>query len=188
MHQYCIDPTGKTHHVQLNLEFASKIYGICSLSDASREEPSRFVIVYGGRELAILTNVGKSDVKILQCLALQDWISTLHIYEPTQDASTRFCVVTSHSFAMEIEADELGAWKILNRSASVDKSTLYCSKVLGADWASTTVFGGTALGELIVWSVQNEDVAREVIHRVSGHNVSFDRPFHSRLMSLKLNF
>lgn len=161
--------------MQLNLKFKSKIYGIRSLSDAASDEPSRFVVVYGGRELAILENVGEPNVNVLQCLTLNDWISTVHIYESTDDACIHFCALTSHSLAMEIEADELSAWKIVNRSASVDKSTLYCSKVLGTHWSSTTVLGGTALGELIVWSVKSGDVAREIIHRVSGHNVSVDR-------------
>lgn len=172
LHQYCIESTGKTHHVRLNLKFKSKIYGICSLSDAASEEPSCFVVVYGGRELAILANVGEPNVNVLQCLALNDWISTVHIYKSIENATIHFCALTSHSLAMEIEANELGVWKIVNRSASVDKSTLYCSKVLGTQWSTTTVLGGTALGELIVWSVKSGDVAREIIHRLSGHNVS----------------
>lgn len=158
--------------MQLNLEFKSKIYGIRSLSDASSENVSRFVVVYGGKELAILSKVGEPNVEVLQYLALSDWISTVHIYEPTETATFRFCVLTSHSLAMEIDVDESGAWKMVNRAASVDKSTLYCSMVLGTQWSSTTVFGGTALGELIVWQVKSGDVAREIIHRVSGHNVS----------------
>lgn len=173
LHQYCIESTGKTHHVTLNLNFKSKIYGIRSLSDASSERPSRSAIVFGGKELAILTNVGLPNIQVLQCLVLSDWISTVHIYELSTDATIRFCALTSHSLALGIEASESnGSWKIANRSASVDKSTLYCSKVLGTQWPRTTVFGGTALGELIVWSVQNGDLAREIIHRVSGHNVS----------------
>lgn len=175
LHQYCIESTTRTHHVQLNLQFKSKIYGIRSLSDASHENASHFVIVFGGKELALLTKVGQPDVELLQCLALNDWISTVHIYEPPEVATSRFCVLSSHSSAMEFEANETGAWKIANRSASVDKSTLYCSIALGTQWSTTTVFGGTALGELIVWSVKSDDLAREIIHRVSGHNVSDER-------------
>lgn len=120
----------------------------------------------------MLTNVGRPDVHVLKCLAFSDWISTVHVYERTESNSVRMCVLTAHSLAMEIEVDETGAWKISSRSASVDKSTLYCSMAMGSRWSTTTVFGGTALGELIIWSVQTGDLAREIIHRISGHNVS----------------
>lgn len=175
LQQYRIKSPNETHHTQLNLNFKSKIYGFHCLSDASSEEPSPFVIVYGGKELAILTNVGQSDVKIVQCLALSDWCSTAHVYETHEATSIRFCALTSHSCAMEIEANSSGAWNIVNRSASVDKSTLYCSRIIGRKWSTTIVFGGTALGELIIWSVKSDDFVRQVIHRVSGHNVSIDR-------------
>lgn len=174
MHQYCIESTDKTHHAHLNLNFKSKIFGIRSLSNATSENPSRFVVVYGGKELAILKNVGEPNVELVQCLALNDWISTVHIYESTDETTIRCCVLTSHSFAMEIEANDSGGWEILNRSASVDKSTLYCSMLMGAHWSATIVFGGTALGELIIWSTKSGDLARDIIHRISGHNVSLD--------------
>lgn len=174
--------------MQLNLKFKSKIYGICSLSDASWEKQSRFAVVYGGKELAILTNLGTPNVEVVRCLQVSDWISTVHIYELIDGVTLRFCLLTSHSLAMEMELNESSVWKTANRSASMDKSTLYCSKVLGTNWSTTIVFGGTALGELIIWSVKSGDLAREIIHRVSGHNVSFERSTICLQFILRNNF
>lgn len=52
-----------------------------------------------------------------------------------------------------------------------DKSTLYSSYILGKKWNTTIIFGGTALGNLIIWKINDNSTQSNIIHRLTGHNV-----------------
>lgn len=136
------------------------------------------IIAYGGRELAIVELLlHERRLRILQKLTFGDWISSVLLYE-NAEASTNehvleFCVLSAHSVATRVAANPQGSsWRILNSCKSTEKSTLYCSHLMGKRWCDTVVFGGTALGELIVWTI-DEDTLRSVYQRHSGHNVRF---------------
>lgn len=132
--------------------------------------------MYGGKELAILKLTNEIEIELVSRVTINDWINAVRIYDPINDDEdqnqVRFCVLTSHSIALELEANANGNWTIGNKSGCIDKCTLYCSLVVGKKWSTTTILGGTALGELIIWSVKHNCMAQEVIHRLSGHNVS----------------
>lgn len=130
--------------------------------------------MHGGRELAILRHSVTNELELLQQFSISDWINSLHVYEQQAgDVETiTFCVLTSHSVALQVSVSISGDWRVLSRSACVDKCTLYCSLIIGTEWNSTTILGGTALGELIIWTISDDDMDRKVLHRLSGHNVS----------------
>lgn len=115
-----------------------------------------------------------NEINIIKTLSLNDWISSVHVYksELSESDQISFCVLSAHSVATEIEINQQGDWKVLNRSSCIDKCTLYCSKIVGDRWLETVIFGGNAFGELIVWTVGKDSQPRNVIHRLTGHNVS----------------
>lgn len=151
-------------------------------------ESHQYVVAYGGRELAIL-RLKSDELELIQRLEIHDWVNSVLLYENQDEAELEFAVLTSHSAVFRIRADNINCtWKILDKAASVEKSTLYCSRMIGREWNETTVFGGTALGELIIWQVKSGSSSCEVFHRLLGHNVSFVLFFFSFLMSVILYF
>lgn len=139
-------------------------------------------MVHAGREVAILLLAGK-ELQLITRLTLNDWISSILVYEPTSSDEISFCVVSAHSVASEFTVKRNGKWSINNKSSCVDKCTLYCSFIIGNRWTETTIFGGTAFGELIIWKTNNESLPCEVLHRLSGHNViKHSIEFHSNLL------
>lgn len=168
-----LNANGKTVDKHLCLEFNCKIYGICWIKSG---DLSYSIIVYGGRELAIL-KLRQHDLTIIQQLKFRDWISAAHLYGSANDI-LEFCVLSSHSVAFHVKADTREkTWRTLNKSSCVEKATLYCSRIFGRCWSDTTILGGTALGELIIWTVADGDALRQVYQRHSGHNVKLQCSF-----------
>lgn len=135
------------------------------------EAKTQFFVVHAGREIAVGTVDIDNNVKILQKLVINDWISSVRLYDASNQDECRFCALSGHNVAMEFVVTATSRWSIVNKSACVDKCTLYCSYILGTEWENTTCFGGNAFGELIIWTV-GVGSARDVLHRLSGHNVN----------------
>lgn len=71
---------------------------------------------------------------------LTDWISSAKILSPTYEIA----FITAHSVAINLVVDYVAkTCRILKKSVCKDKSTLYCSYILGDMWENLTVFGGT---------------------------------------------
>lgn len=115
----------------------------------------------------------EKQLKLIKHLTLNDWISSICVYEPISPDEISFCVVSAHSVASEFNVNTDGKWRIEHKKSCSDKCTLYCSFIMGKNWSDTTIFGGTAFGELIVWqtAVESSQQLASVLHRVSGHNV-----------------
>lgn len=171
LHQYYLDPSNHTLHRQINLNFRNKIYGISSFDGEHNESDTQFVAVYGGREVAIFLLTLDKHLKLITRLTLSDWISSIKVYKPISSDEVSFCVLTAHSVASEFKVNINGKWRIEHKVSCTDKCTLYCSVIIGNDWAETTIFGGTAFGELIIWNAAGNDSTRDVLQRLSGHNV-----------------
>lgn len=139
--------------------------------NATSERKAQYFVIHAGREIAIGTVDAENTVNIVQKLVSDDWISSIQLYEPTNDDECRFCALSGHNLAMEFTISINKAWKILNKSACVDKCTLYCSYIQGTKWRNTICFGGNAFGELIIWAVGLNGSTQDVLHRLSGHNV-----------------
>lgn len=139
--------------------------------NAASGRKSPFFVIHAGREIAIGTVDTNNTVNIIQKLVSDDWISSVHLYEATNDDACRFCALTGHNLAMEFTVSIKKAWAILKRSACADKCTLYCSYIRGTQWRNTICFGGNAFGELIIWEVGLNGSTQDVLHRLSGHNV-----------------
>lgn len=165
LHQYYyLDSSNLTVHRKISLNFRSKIYGISSSN-------SQFVVVHGGRELAVFLLTVDKHLKLISRLTLNDWISSIKVYSPTSSEEVSFCVVSAHSVASQFIVNINGKWRIEHKASCTDKCTLYCSFIIGDEWTETTIFGGTASGELIIWNANGNGSQREVLHRLSGHNV-----------------
>lgn len=171
LHQYVLTASNGTIHRKIDIKFTSKIYGIATLTTPSdRQTP--FFVIHAGREIAIGSIDATNTVTIIQKLLINDWISSVRVYPASNQNECRFCALSGHNLAMEFIVSASGAWQIVNKSACVDKCTLYCSYVRGTQWTDTTCFGGNAFGELIIWTVGANGSTRNVLHRLSGHNVS----------------
>ncbi|XP_055297344.1 WD repeat-containing protein 6 [Sitodiplosis mosellana] len=169
LHQYYLDSSNQTVHRQISLNFRSKIYGISSF-DEHNESDSQYVVVHGGREVAIFILSIDKHLKLVTHLTLSDWISSIKVYKPISSEEVSFCVLSAHSVASKLNVNINGKWRIEHKASCTDKCTLYCSFIIGNDWAETTIFGGTAFGELIIWNASGSGLQREVLHRLSGHN------------------
>lgn len=136
------------------LNFRCKIYGIACFDDENSNQSSKsaqFIVAYGGREAAIfILNIDK-QLKFIKHLTLNDWISSIRVYEPILPDAISFCVVSAHSVASEFNVNADGKWRIEHVKTCQDTCTLYCSFIMGKSWMETTIFGGTAFGELVVW-------------------------------------
>lgn len=173
LHQYFIDSTGLTVHRQICLNFRSKVYGISSC-DGQSDSNTQFIVVYGGKEITIFLLSEDQQLKLITRLTLNDWISSIRLYKTISSDAVSFCVVFAHSVASQFNVNINGKWSIEHKSTCVDKCTLYCSSIIGNSWEETTIFGGTAFGELIIWTPDGES-PREVFQRVTGHNVIWIR-------------
>lgn len=98
---------------------------------------------------------------------INDWINNVQLYVSEEQNS--MCLLTSHSVALHLAFNSDRATET-ERISCADKSTLYSSCLVGSLWSQTLVFGGTALGDLIIWSLAAEK-SGIILHRLSGHNV-----------------
>lgn len=160
----------------MNLNFRSKIYGIECFHDGSSRQTTtaaQFIVVHGGRHMALFILDIDNQLKLVKQLTLNDWISSVRVYEPIAQDVISFCVLSAHSVASEFKVTTDGKWTIEHKNSCLDKCTLYCSLIIGNSWTETTFLGGTAFGELIVWQTnENEQQPSTILHRVSGHNVN----------------
>lgn len=82
-------------------------------------------------------------------------------------------ILTAHGVACRffLNTDEK-CNKIIDKISLPDYSTLYCSLIVGQTWQETIFFGGTALGELLLWQMDpnNVDNGATILHRLSAHN------------------
>lgn len=152
------------------MNFRSKIYAISS-DDGTNGV--KYIVFHGGREIAVAILNDNNEFRIIKRLALNDWISSVHLYKTVTNDEITFCALTAHNVALEIEVKHDGKWRIKNKQSCTDKCTLYCSLIVGNHWQNTTIFGGNAFGELIIWKIIDSMGPSEILHRLSGHNVRF---------------
>lgn len=83
-------------------------------------------------------------------------------------------LLTCHSIACRISTQPNGSIEITAKLSCPDKSTLYSSSVVGSHWHESVFFGGTALGEIIIWGASSSDATDRtgvIWRKLSGHNV-----------------
>ncbi|XP_050079438.1 WD repeat-containing protein 6 [Anopheles maculipalpis] len=99
---------------------------------------------------------------------LHDWISSISLLSPTQ-----LCIVTCHGVAALLKRDNNNhsqRWDLIDKSPCEDGSTLYCSTITGREWENVVILSGTALGLLLIWSVDGPGSRGKVLKSVSAHN------------------
>lgn len=152
------------------MNLRSKIYGI-SCDDETNGD--KHIVIHGGREIVVANLNVNNDFKIIKRLTLNNWISSVHLYKTVTDDEITVCALTAHNVALEIIIKLDGKWRIKNKQSCTDKCTLYCSLIIGNHWQNTTIFGGNAFGELIIWNIVDSMGPCEILHRLSGHNVRY---------------
>ncbi|CRK93993.1 CLUMA_CG007519, isoform A [Clunio marinus] len=149
--------TGKKQIVN-NIQPYDKIHHI---SFIKQNEDAYKVVCSAGREV-LVTNVIDNKFCESVLFKISDWISSIKILE-----NESIIVMTAHSLVSLIKIVE-GKPIIETKLRCEENSTLYCSQIQGSCWNNLTFFGGTALGELLVWRKINEKP--HIIHRQFLHN------------------
>ncbi|XP_055389801.1 uncharacterized protein LOC129618813 [Condylostylus longicornis] len=131
-----------------------KIHGI------DVDDENDVVLVYGERQFILFSNE-RNDFKLIYSGRINDWISSGKLLQ-----NDKFCLVTGHLTAIELEYNrELQTCTIINKSFCFDKTTLYCSSILGKTWDDLIIFGGTAMNVIVF-----RPLSSNIIQRLSGNN------------------
>lgn len=164
---YQKDGVFKTH--SFDIQFRDKICGIEIVHDGTNQK----ICVYGGRYLAIC-ELKNERISLIGKCKLTNVISSVR---PNALNWTDIDVVTTYNVAVKLRMNiSEGVLEIIRKSVCVERSTLYCSHIRSADaqdgWTSLRIFGGTALGEVLIWS-PNESGRSEILYRFSTPMVRF---------------
>lgn len=113
-----------------------------------------------GREI-LCTEIADNEFRHSVSFKLSDWISSLKVLD---DGSV--ACLTAHNIAvlLELTCNKLA---IKEKLLCDENATLYCSHISGTSWNELTFFGGTALGELVVWTKhesQPKILLRQFLH------------------------
>lgn len=98
-------------------------------------------------------------------------------------------IMTAHSISALLTLVNDEKLVIKEKLRCSDNSTLYCSFIHGSSWDALTFFGGTALGELLIW--KKVDNIAQIIHRQFLHNgvifcIDFNGDYLVRLWNVTL--
>lgn len=150
------------------------------ISSFQRSNSSYLVACSAGREV-LISEVENNEFQNSFIVKISDWISSIKILN---DESIALLTAHNHAARITISNQKLS---IIEKLRCAENSTLYCSLIYGESWDDLIFFGGTALGELIVW--KNESKSSKIIHRQFMHNgVMFSIDFNNRyLVSFLLN-
>jgi hypothetical protein len=147
---------------------------IHKISYRRKEDGSFQVACAAGRELLCLDIVGNS-FKLGFITKFSDWISSVSIL-----ADGSIVILTAHNLAALLKISDNKA-VIVEKLRCEENSTLYCSFIHGREWKEVLFFGGTALGELVVWR-RGEDNEATIVFRQFLHNgvifcIDYDEEF-----------
>jgi hypothetical protein len=124
-----------------------------------------------GREV-LCVDIVENSFQNPKVTKFSDWISSIKILE---DGSV--VVLTAHNYAALLHIEEQKA--VIKKKANCEEtSTLYCSFIYGDRWEEILFFGGTALGELVVWHGNaSKIIFRQFLHNGVIFCIDFDGEF-----------
>lgn len=168
---------GKWTILNYDLKFQDKIHGIVFSNDGTGT-----ICVHGGRFLAICEL--SDQFRILAQCKLNDVISSAIIN--ASDNST-VDLVTTYNVAVQLRSNEGKRIEIVKKSVCEERSTLYCSHIRFGDsigtWTNIRIFGGTALGEVLIWSPDSSGQSR-ISYRFSNPRVRCESKLFFQLIYL----
>lgn len=131
-----------------------------------RDNNSYRIACTAGREVfvtALQNNTFQRDFYIKA--VFNDWILNIKYLDDGSIAA-----VTAHNIALLLAIEE-NQLVIKQKLKCDNNSTLYCSHIHGNLWNNLTFFGGTALGELVIWKQRKEkDERAETLYQHGLHN------------------
>jgi hypothetical protein len=82
--------------------------------------------------------------------------------------------LTAHNFLGLIQINNLTA-DVVKKIDCLENATLYCSSIIGNCWDDLIIFGGTALGELVIWKAKDGNILnRQFLHNGVIFSIDFD--------------
>ncbi|XP_052863775.1 WD repeat-containing protein 6 [Anopheles cruzii] len=175
-----LDASGNTHRTFATVpRFLDKINGIVAcVVDVGFYQ----IVFHAGRE-AYSTTLNCHDHTFSECsvIAVPEEVQQFpvpHVPRRIYDriscisllSATQLCLMTCHGVAALLNlAANATTWKLVEKCACDDGSTVYCATVSGTQWEELVCFTGTALGLLLIWRVTG-DTRGQVLKRISAHN------------------
>lgn len=156
--------------VSYDYNFRDKIHGI----ETTQVGNDWQICVYGGRYLAVCCLlIQNNQIQLISQCKLSDVISTVRINPENHDILD---VVTTYNVALRMHLNAAKKLVIVQKSVCEERSTLYCSHLRyrsdrDGRWNNLSVFGGTALGEVLIWS-PTENGKSLISYRFSTPRVS----------------
>ena len=154
-----------------NVQICKKTYDkIHKISYRKRSESNYQVACAAGREILHAEIVDKK-IQSSFVTKISDWISNISVL-----STGLVVVVTSHNIAALLSTTDQKAI-IKDKLRCDENSTLYCSCIYGNEWENIYFFGGTALGELVVWTKASGIIYRQFLHNGVIFSIDFNGSF-----------
>ncbi|KAA0713992.1 WD repeat-containing protein 6 [Triplophysa tibetana] len=127
------------------------------------------LIVFGGKGVRLITFSSQG-----QCLKpsgplfeLQDWVLDIHWLEG--EPHTRLAVSLAHNALLLLEAE---SGNVLCFYSCVETCLLYSALIIGSNWDSLVLVGGTVFNQLVLWRPRGtkSDGQSQVERRLLGHS------------------
>lgn len=125
---------------------------IHKISFTQKDDGIYRVACAAGKEL-LLSDIVDNEFENSRIVKLSDWISS------TQFIQRDLAIMTAHSQIAILNKDD----KIYRKIHCDETSTLYCSFIYVESSNQLLFFGGTALGELLVWT-EKKTIFRQFLH------------------------
>ncbi|XP_014102487.2 tRNA (34-2'-O)-methyltransferase regulator WDR6 isoform X1 [Bactrocera oleae] len=161
----------------------AKVHGIADVLLKNAASNEGRIIVHGEKECMLMQYVYDEyeyTFRELSHFRLTDWISSAQFLQNPNE----FVLLTAHSVVLRFLYEETPqlkySCKIIAKSSSNEKSTLYCSHMRGRTCEELVIFGGNAFGELLIWKpfiaetisqkIDCIEMQVELKHRQLAHN------------------
>lgn len=138
---------------------------IHQISFRRKDDGSFQVAASAGREI-LFTQIADNKFQHSTSFKLSDWISSIKVLENGLVAS-----MTAHNIVALLELVETEL-VIREKLLCEENATLYCSHISGTSWNDLIFFGGTALGELVVW-IKHESLPKILLRQFLHNGVIF---------------
>ncbi|XP_067251146.1 WD repeat-containing protein 6 [Chanodichthys erythropterus] len=146
-------------------QFNNAISSEISVRDNDEEE----IIVFGGKGVRLVSfnSAGQCLKLIGPLLELQDWVLDIHWLKA--QPHTLLGVALAHNALLLLEAE---SGKILSFYSCVETCLLYSALMIGQNWDSLVLVGGTVFNQLVLWrpTGTKPDGQSQVERRLLGHS------------------
>ncbi|TRY66844.1 hypothetical protein DNTS_033019 [Danionella cerebrum] len=161
----------------LNVLHNYRIHGIqthqpaqgLSVNSSVLEKSLDYIIVFGGKAVRLVSfDSGGRSLKLLgPLMELQDWVLDIHLLKGHPDALLGISLAHNAIVLLEVKS-----CNVLCFCSCVETCLLYSALVIGPNWDSLVLVGGTVFNQLVLWRPNGIklDGESQVERRLLGHS------------------